>query len=896
MSTQVSSRSPSRGSRSSAKRPKSKEKKTGSANRKRKHSAKKSGSSATSTSTGPPDYIIPLVLTSKTQEIFHCRANEDLTEENPFKLVKKDEILNDLKARAAVSDFHPFKSLVVEYPGEEILLVLDGEFKYGQNFYLVSTEEAKESILHPPETATDEEEEEEDVEEYIPQHMVLKPWVTLGSELEIEEETVKQRQTKIKYMISRTHREFGAPITFSDHNASEAKDGYIECASYQDKRFSIPYKERDAGTQVVPVLQDQSTQTKWSHPRNACVQYNPRTFSEEEIKTCLSSKTFKQFINSVSSRLEMALQQNEIMNVFLDDCKALSESVSTFEGKSDSHLKEFQSFTEHHFCKDKTISCINWHPTIPGLVAVSLTERLSFEERVNASSKLLLTPSLIVIWSFADPIHPQVMLQCPDDIYCFQFCPSDPNIIAGGCINGQVVLWDISAYHEKLETTMHTSVSSAAKTGLEPKASNQPPFIRYCAVSSIEHGHKDVITDIHWLPDYFELTRTGYPYENKSGYSVQLITCSPDCSVIFWDIRSNKPHGQNVPDKKPVDQNQLENPLGTPDTFKHLDLIWKPLLKGTMPKTGTGGEYSPIKISLSDEHYHSRTIEKLQTPVKEPKSEGGIDYGKLRVSSAKNTKTLDEINTNYFAGTEDGELIYTNWKMEKDGDTGKLISARPSQTYVVHDGVVHTVQRSPFMKDIILTVGGWSLALWREGVTSGPILQSCCSQKRYTAAHWSPSRPGLFYIGREDGNVDMWDLLEKTHEASQTQNISTAMISYIKPWIVSAKQHFLAVADDHGTLHILEIPWTLHHPSANEMSSVQHYLEREVRHLKYSAQRKTQRGAAKREMDMKLISTTDEISLPVKQKQQIEEEFAKEYEVYMNMEHAILSALGLRKD
>ena len=34
------------------------------------------------------------------------------------------------------------------YPGEELLLVYDYEFKYGQNFYLCLTEEAKEQILH----------------------------------------------------------------------------------------------------------------------------------------------------------------------------------------------------------------------------------------------------------------------------------------------------------------------------------------------------------------------------------------------------------------------------------------------------------------------------------------------------------------------------------------------------------------------------------------------------------------------------------------------------------------------------------------------------------------------------------------------------------------------------
>ena len=40
---------------------------------------------------------------------------------------------------------------------------------------------------------------------------------------------------------------------------------------------------------------------------------------------------------------------------------------------------------------------------------MSVAVRLSFEERVHFSGKLLLQPSLILFWSFSDPIHPQVM-------------------------------------------------------------------------------------------------------------------------------------------------------------------------------------------------------------------------------------------------------------------------------------------------------------------------------------------------------------------------------------------------------------------------------------------------------------------------------------------------------
>lgn len=35
----------------------------------------------------------------------------------------------------------------------------------------------------------------------------------------------------------------------------------------------------------------------------------------------------------------------------------------------------------------------------------------------------------------------------------------------------------------------------------------------------------------------------------------------------------------------------------------------------------------------------------------------------------------------------------------------------------IHKEAVNTVQRSPFFKDIILSVGGWNFAIWKEGVT-----------------------------------------------------------------------------------------------------------------------------------------------------------------------------------
>ena len=57
----------------------------------------------------------------------------------------------------------------------------------------------------------------------------------------------------------------------------------------------------------------------------------------------------------------------------------------------------------------------------------------------------------------------QILLEGPDDISCFKFNPTNPNIIAGGCINGQLVLWDISEYESKLSSSRGSHVNPSAK-------------------------------------------------------------------------------------------------------------------------------------------------------------------------------------------------------------------------------------------------------------------------------------------------------------------------------------------------------------------------------------------------------------------------------------------------
>ncbi|GFS17212.1 WD repeat-containing protein 63 [Elysia marginata] len=805
-----------------------------------------------------PENVFPLFMTSKTQEIYNCKCDEDVTEENPFKFIPKSDILEDMKMRAAVCDFHPFKQQILDYPGEDVLIVYDFEFKHGQNFIVALTEEAKELLLKVSETEEgeageegEEEEEDDTVYMYIPPEP--KDWVSLGSEKEIDESTVKETRRKLKVSVKRIRRDFGAPTAFADRNVADVKDGAVDCTSYDDNNFDIKRIELDKAVQAISEQVTEGTQTDWKYPRNANTQTYPREYTEDEQAALISTKECSDFVNEVAFDFHQALQQNEIMNVFYVDWVHLGDGDDAFGSKADNHLKEYQSFTDLQFSKDKMITCIQWHRTIKGVVATSVAEKLSFDQRIDHAAKVIMTPSLILIWSFADPIHPQLILEAPDDIFSFAFNPTDPNHIVGGCLNGQIVMWDIAAHADRLK---------------QQRGSNR-------------NKKRTVL-----------INKMGVPQENASLQCTQLLSCATDHCVMLWDTKASKMHTTAMYD----DKKKAQQPSGVPDTFKHLDLIWKPILRVTLSKSEPGGDHAPTKFSIQ-ERQGDRSALSSGTENRENDVTQTMQGGFHKPSSGKE-RTLQGVKTYVYVGTEDGEIVYADWMPQKDQDTGKIQTPKPAYYHVTHDGPVVSMQRSPFFKDILLSVGGWTLALWKEGVSSGPILESSACHVKLSCAAWSPTRPGVFFVAKVDGSVDVWDLLDKTHEPALSQSVSPTAIMQIYPFQVTQKQQLIAVGDIAGTLHILEIPWSLRQATPNETTSVANYIEREVKRRAFVVERWNFREKEKRELEAdtkrKAGGMAAAMAPPTEEEKELR--LRQEYEAYLNEEHNFLRELGIVQD
>ncbi|OAF68653.1 hypothetical protein A3Q56_03605, partial [Intoshia linei] len=402
-----------------------------------------------------PSDVSAIFMSTQSQEIFQCATDKDVTDENPLKLISKDLILKDFYNRAAVSDFSPFKKFINKYTGNELLLMYDPEYAHGQNFIVALTEDAKKELLElitvPEEDENEEVESSQDNYEdyqdlfYIP--FEVQPHISLGSEKDMIEEAYKNNRKFISYEMSTIRSNFNQEYEFVDKTVIDNQEMFVEYPHFDNIDFNVQIKLLNNSVQAISEVKDGTVQTNWSLCRNIGVQYYINDITNDKKEKCMNSLEMKAFFKKMFPKFQEILVENRLADVTKDEWSLISSDVE-FLSKNNAHLKEFQSFTDLIYTENKAISCIDWHPRYRHVVAVSVVDKSCFDKRVERINKSYATQHIILIWNFYDPIHPQMVLEAPSDVYVFKFCPSNPNIIAAGCRNGTVILWNISKHSD----------------------------------------------------------------------------------------------------------------------------------------------------------------------------------------------------------------------------------------------------------------------------------------------------------------------------------------------------------------------------------------------------------------------------------------------------------------
>jgi dynein intermediate chain 2 len=182
----------------------------------------------------------------------------------------------------------------------------------------------------------------------------------------------------------------------------------------------------------------------------------------------------------------------------------------------------------------------------------------------------------------------------------------------------------------------------------------------------------------------------------------------------------------------------------------------------------------------------------------------------------------DAAPNKYMVGTEQGYIIQAQRRKQAE------VSARFAMEGGRHHGPVYSMQRNPAHLKYFLTIGDWSAKIWSEEIKS-PIMQTRYHNSYLTDGCWSPTRPGIFYLTRMDGFLDVWDIFYRQNEIAYSQKISDAVLTSI-----SVKGGMAAIGDSDGTVSMMSLCRALwdHTLQPKEKEVMQQIFEREFRREK----------------------------------------------------------------
>lgn len=807
------------------------------------------------------------------------------------KIFNTDEILNEIKTYGFMCPFQPYEKYLRECVLEEFIVVCDASSKYGEMFLLLYELDAIDNFHSPVEL-----EEKRDVEAkikvaneteateaakmertnavFVVKPIVPRPYSSLTSDMtakEMEALLMKDQRPLIKCVISLSEaRQCGKNREFSSHRIS---------SSFRPHKSPthLTCMQKEVSTQAVEITKVSTTQTTWNRKADKIMQYSHLKLKDFGLNLDKMWVEIASFVSRVTPLIEQCLQENETVDIFSDYLNDFinENTPNSICPEEENAVKELRNFTDLEFSKGKTVSCIEAHPTNADFIAVSVGNPRPMEEPVLAGCRDI--PSYIILWQFGLQIHPALVLRAPFNCPIFRFNPTLSNILVAGCTNGQVALWDISEYCDVNPASSTQNAYVQGKRTINKDQTSDAIGTRIPLAPSVlshpESSHKRMVADIVWLPSHVQINMKGrlLPKEHLTSDSYQFFTVSGDGHVLFWDIRFEEimmgklPHIAKV---KGVKQPQLQSQQYDSKTIVCRSTKWAPIFKIKPKRLEGTGELSLCKA---------------------------MSYHQL------NTTSDDASSSKIICASQEGELLSLDWSpksqlntdgTEKDGDREFASQEYVQWMKLDHNRPCSSLCRSPFFPDFVLSVSDWNFHIWKTDTEpSLPVFSSPYSSCHHTGGRWSPTRPAVVVISKENGSLDVWDFTEICHSPSATlQLIPSSIVSM--EFIVSEEGiQMLAIGDKVGSLHVFDLARNLTRCYPREIDSMEKFLDREAQlQSTMSARNVTEAINVSTEGDLVSSTFSSDKNIGHSDETQHEALTKEEEDLYDVMENAFLNA------
>lgn len=275
--------------------------------------------------------------------------------------------------------------------------------------------------------------------------------------------------------------------------------------------------------------------------------------------------------------------------------------------------------------------------------------------------------------------------------------------------------------------------------------------------------------------------------------------------VAYWDTRK----GHTPCDSSPIERS-------------HRD----PVYDAAWLASKTGSECASVS---TDGYVHWWDTRRLNEPVE---SLLLMERGQSSVLGAVSLEYSDAAK--FLVGTEQGIVLSCNRKAKSAVD-------RVGMSYGGHHGPLYALRRHPFFPKYFMSVGDWTARVWMEDLRS-PVMTTCYHTAGLTSGAWSPTRPGVFFTARMDGQLDVWDYFYKQNDPALTVQVTDKALTSLN---VHEGGRLLMTGAADGSTTLLELSDSLSLAQPGEKQGMSQIFDRETKRERNleSRARELKRGA-----------------------------------------------------
>lgn len=799
------------------------------------------------------DGVYKVMLGEETQIQIEMVIGTHINAQYPWKLVSKAKIMETIEIGGELSEFFPIRQHLVAYTEEDILLgyIVD-ESKDVDEFYVCCTTEARDHCKQQSDRFIKRQEKK--LEKAVQKKP--RPWKSLGSDKELLQLVPVNTRPLMEMEIKAKFPTVYQPQKFKVRDSNAARDGYVELTPYRQKFNNVFRRRVDCGSQIAPPRTSRAAQTVLKYPQNMWTQSIADALGKEETtdgggdagrggggegegkqaeesdedeqeekeppdevgliayKAAMNRmrrpsyiKMINGFMKAKGEEMNSIIELNTVMDMYCNDYPNLvaEKTVDIYDSMT---FEEYVCFTDVR-AKDKYVSSAVFHPMWSGIVAIcyadgSPTVMKTVSTRPDPIQRAVYGLNPVMIWSHIDSLIPKLYLESPREVKVLSFCPFDENILVGGCINGQIVIWDITnklENVEKIEVLSETRekyrIAMNAHMGWM-KSVQDNAVVQSTALSNLMTSHYGPVTAIRWLSPNFQVTSTGKceKVPNKK-QSLMFFTGSEDGTILIWNLSVENVflfEGKKVKKSKRI----LRRPSGlTVDVspFKILDRNLQPCYKIIL---GIAGQ--PFTLDLQAFALNPPALKYIYTPRN---TGSGRKYFTCEIIP----QSEDDISTVLYCGSQHGEMRRISWEGHKF-NTGEVVNSEYCEikySCCIHDGIVSCTERNPFLNHITLTVGGKIFAIWSDKLLDRPMIWKK-RPYRLTDGAWSLYKPSLLFISTSEGDLETWDLLLRSDKPISVQTLSGTMLTGVSLHTLPLAKNIIGVSDVNGSFRMFLDP------------------------------------------------------------------------------------------